>query len=68
MFPPARILDLEAKILDLSKPDVTLTFTAPGDNLMTGAGKRPQPLCGCFVVLLALFYKKQFKLRTRRKL
>ncbi|XP_072025963.1 calcium-activated chloride channel regulator 4-like [Amphiura filiformis] len=36
VFPPARILDLEANILDLAKPDVTLSYTAPGDNLMTG--------------------------------
>ena len=39
LYPPARITDLRASNVDIDKMQITLNFTATGDDLMTGKGK-----------------------------
>ncbi len=36
LYPPSRITDLRADNLDIEKMQITLTFTAPGDDLTNG--------------------------------
>lgn len=40
LFPPNRVQDLRVKVTSLNESSVVLTWTAPGDDLDTGTGKK----------------------------